>query len=139
MNPIQKMFISGHVKMIRLTGGKIGGQMAGMRVLVLTTTGKKTGLKRSVPIVFIEDEAGNPVVTGSNNGGPADPAWFGNLKANPDVTYELAGKTIQAKAVIAEPALRNKLWAELTSKHKNFAEYEKKTTRTIPMVVLKPV
>ena len=139
MNAIMKLVVKTHTGLFRLTGGKFGGTMQGGKVLLLTTTGRKSGQARTVPLGYIEDEAGNPVVTASAAGSDAHPAWYENLKAKPEITYQVGDKTIQARAEIADPELRNRLWATLTAKHPGYLEYMKKTTRVIPMVILKPM
>jgi deazaflavin-dependent oxidoreductase (nitroreductase family) len=140
MNAFGRMFINTHVKVFQLTGGKLGGKMGNAgTVLLLTTKGRKTGLQRTVPVVYIQDDAGHPVVTASMGGQPQNPAWFDNLSANSEVSYQTGSQVIRARAVVADPALREKLWAKLTAKHGQFLEYAKKTTRIIPMVVLEPL
>jgi deazaflavin-dependent oxidoreductase (nitroreductase family) len=138
MNPIGKLFMQTHVGLYRLTGGALGGKMGNGRIVLLTTKGRKTGKERTVPVMFIEDESGNPVVAASYAGMPQNPAWFENLKATPEVTYQIGGKITRARAEIAPPELRDALWKKLTAQYKNFLAYEKKTTRVIPMVTLKP-
>lgn len=138
MPSLWKLFTNVHTGLYRLTGGRVGARMGDMRVLLLTTTGRKTGVARTTPLAFIEDDAGNLVITASAGGAPQNPKWFDNLSANPDVSYQLDGRVVQARAEVAQPAVRDALWAKLTSKHKNFLDYERKTTRVIPMVTLKP-
>jgi deazaflavin-dependent oxidoreductase (nitroreductase family) len=127
-----------HIGLYKATGGAIGGSMAGGKILLLTTKGRKTGKERTVPVMFIEDDAGHPVVCASKAGAPENPLWFENLKATPAVTYQIGSKTTAASAEIAGPELRDQLWKKLTAKYPNFLSYEKKTTRVIPMVTLKP-
>jgi deazaflavin-dependent oxidoreductase (nitroreductase family) len=134
-----KLFMALHVGLYRLTGGRIGGAMNGGTILLLTTTGRKTGKARTVPVMMFRDDAGNPVVTASKAGAPDNPAWFENLKAKPEVTYQVGAEVKKARAEIAPPELRNQLWAKLTAKYKGFLEYEKKTTRVIPMVTLRSI
>ena len=136
MNAFMKMAIAVHVRLFRATNGKIGGSMMGGKVLLLTTTGRKTGQSRTVPVMYIEDAGGHPVVSASAAGAPEDPAWFKNLVSNPEVTYEIPGKKVTAKAFVAPREQRDQLWKELTTRFPNFLSYEKKTTRVIPMVVL---
>lgn len=140
MSPLFKAVITTHVALFRITGGRIGANAGkGRRLLLLTTTGRKTGLQRVVPVLYIEDDAGNPVVTASMGGQPQNPAWFDNLSANPEVSYQTGDQIVRARAVVAEPALRDALWVKLTTRHPHFLDYQKKTTRIIPMVVLKPL
>lgn len=127
-----------HVGLYRLTSGRIGGRMAGGTFLLLTTTGRKTGKAHTVPLLYFLDDNGNPVVAASNAGLPGNPAWFANLRANPRVSYQIGGARKFAQADIASPELRDRLWTKLTTKIKGYLEYEKKTTRIIPMVTLRP-
>jgi len=137
MNPFARALIGTHVSLFRLTGGRFGSW--GGKLLLLTTTGRKTGKTRTVPLRYIRDEAGHPVVTASMGGQPMDPAWFNNIKSNPELTYELDGRPVKARGEVAPPDVREKLWAKLTAVAPGFIGYQKKTTRIIPMVVLKPV
>jgi deazaflavin-dependent oxidoreductase (nitroreductase family) len=133
-----KLFVRFHVWMFRSSGGKRMSTMRGGKVLLLTTKGRKSGQLRTVPLMYIEDEHGNPVVTASAGGAPTHPAWFNNLVARTDVTVELPGKTVNSHAEVAAPDKRAELWAKLVSKHAGFSEYAKKAGREIPMVILKP-
>lgn len=137
---ILKLFTATHIGLFRSTNGKLGSKLAGMPVLLLTTTGNKSGQPRTVPLTYIEDEDGNPVITASAGGAPKHPAWFQNLSANPKVTVELPGRKLQRRAEVAPPEVRSRLWEKLTSKYKGYEGYAKKTKgiREIPMVILKP-
>src|SRR5437867_6050855 len=109
-----------HVGLYRLTSERIGGRMRGGTILLLTTTGRKTGKARTVPVMYFLDDDGNPVVTASKAGLPENPAWFENLKVNPRVTYQIGGERKIAQADIAPPELRDRLWTKLTTKFKGF-------------------
>jgi deazaflavin-dependent oxidoreductase (nitroreductase family) len=135
-NPFFKMFVGLHVGLYRLTGGRLGSSMLGGKVLLLTTTGRKTGKTRTVPVMYIEDPKGNPVVAASYAGKPVHPAWFHNIQKSADVRYQIGGREVPAHAEVLPDAERDVLWKELTTRFPNFAEYEKKTTRVIPMVAL---
>lgn len=141
MSPIFKLFLKFHIRLFRWSNGKLLSQFGGSRILLLTTVGRKTGEARTVPLMYIEDDRGNPVVTASNGGNPQPPAWFHNLSANPDVTIELPGRTQKLRARVATPDERGKLWTKLVSVEKRFLDYEAKTRgkREIPMVVLEPI
>ena len=125
---------------MREHGGKItGGPMAGRTLLVLTTTGAKTGEPR-VAIVTYTRDGDAYAVAASKSGMPTNPAWFANLVAHPTVTIEAAGKTTEAKAVVAEGADRDTLWNRHVEAHPEFADYPQKTGgRVIPMIRLIPV
>lgn len=137
MNPLMKLFVGTHVRLYRLSGGKVGGSIAGGRLLLLTTTGKKTGKSRTVPLMFIEDDQSRPVIAASFGGAPADPAWFSNIKNSPSVRYQIGDREVQATAEILPGPERDRMWGILKSKYPNYGEYEKKTSRVIPMVALR--
>jgi len=122
----------------RRTGGKLGGAMQGLPVLLLTTTGRKTGKERTTPLGYFEHDGGY-VITASNAGFDTHPAWFHNLKSNPPVTLEIQEKQLTAIAELANPELRQKLWARLVELAPGYRAYQKRTTREIPIVILRPV
>lgn len=137
MNPLFKSFVGLHVRLYRWTGGRIGGSMADGQLLLLTTTGRKTGKTRTVPLMYIEDDGGDPVIAASFAGAPQNPAWFNNIQKNPDVRFQIRDREVAAKAEILPPEKRDELWKKLTARYPRFGEYEKKTTRVIPMVALR--
>ena len=119
----------------RATGGKVTGDFAGAPLLLLTTIGSKSGLPRTVPIVYGTD--GDEIyVIASMAGAPKDPAWFNNLVAHPEVTVELGEQTFTATAVVVDRGERDRLYAEQVAVMPGFADYEKKTTRVIPVIKL---
>jgi deazaflavin-dependent oxidoreductase (nitroreductase family) len=120
----------------RAHGGQVtSGPFAGRPVLLLTTTGAKSGQPRLAPLVYSRDDD-DYIVVASKGGAPSHPAWYHNLLANPVVTVEAAGETFEARARVTEGAERDRLFAERAATSPNFAEYQKKTTRVIPVVVL---
>jgi deazaflavin-dependent oxidoreductase (nitroreductase family) len=126
------------VSLYRRTNGKVGGRIAGLQVLLLTTIGRKTGEERTTPLgYFIED--GNYIITASNAGRNANPAWFLNLRANPHVKIEIQDQQVEAKAEVVPPEKRTSLWSKLISLSPQYANYSKKTNREIPMVILHPL
>ena len=130
MKSLWKLANAIHLGLYRLTSGRIGGRMGDGTILLLTTTGRKTGKARTVPVLYFLDDDGNPVVTASNAGLPKNPAWFENLRVNPRVTYQIGAERKIARADIAPPELRDRLWTRLTTNFKGFVEYQKKTTRS---------
>ncbi len=126
------------VFLYRLTGGKVGGRMQGLSVLLLRTTGRKTGQERTTPLGYFT-ENGNYVITASNAGRAKHPAWFLNLRANPRVTIEVQDRQIEAQAEVAAPEKRNVLWSQLISLSPAYANYARKTAREIPLVILHPL
>ena len=126
------------ISLYRLTGGKLGGKVQGLPVLLLTTTGCKTGKKRITPLGYIEHD-GSYVITATNAGFETHPAWFHNLKSHPQVALQVRDKQLTAVAEIADPNLRKQLWAKFVERAPGYGAYEKRTTREIPMVLLRPV
>lgn len=126
------------VSLYRLTHGKFGGRVQGLPVLLLTTTGRKTGKERTTPLgYFVEN--GNYIISASNAGFDTQPAWFHNLRANPHVKLEVQDQRMDADAEIASPPKRSLLWTKLISLSPAHAKYAEKTRREIPMIVLRPL
>jgi deazaflavin-dependent oxidoreductase (nitroreductase family) len=121
----------------RANGGKVGGGFDGAPMLLLHTTGAKSGKARVNPVVYQADD-GHYVVFASKAGAPSDPDWFRNITANPDVTIEVGDRTIPVHARVAEGDERERLWSKQKELMPGFAEYEQKAGRTIPVVVLEP-
>lgn len=137
-DPVAEMhaFNQGVIDEYRATGGEVTGAFAGAPLLLLTTTGARSGTERTVPVVFGRD--GDDVfVIASKAGAPTHPAWFHNLVAHPEVTVELGSETFRAAAEVADPADRDRLYAQQAAAMPNFAEYEEKTDRVIPVVRLR--
>ena len=120
----------------RANSGQVtSGPFAGRPVLLLTTTGAKSGQPRLAPVVYSRD-GDHYVIVASKGGAPTHPAWYHNLLANPVVTVEVGRETFEARARVTEGAERDRLFAQRVAANPNFAEYQKKTTRVIPVVVL---
>jgi deazaflavin-dependent oxidoreductase (nitroreductase family) len=119
----------------RANDGKVSGGFEGAPLLLLTTTGAKSGRRHTTPLVYLSD-GDRIVVFGSKGGAPTNPAWFHNLVANPAVTVELPGETFDAEAVVVEGAERDRLFAAQKAVMPTFAEYEAKTDRRIAVIVL---
>ena len=123
------------VEEYRANGGKLSGQLAGSRLMLLTTTGAKTGLPRVAPLGFAT-EGDRWLVIASANGSPKAPDWYHNLVANPEVTVELGSERIPARAMTAEGAERDRLWDYLMSQMPFISEHEQRAGRQIPIVIL---
>ena len=121
----------------RANEGRVGGQFEGAPILLLTTTGAKSGLSRTSPMMYLA-EGDRRFVFASKAGAPTNPDWFHNLKANPQVTVEIGSETFGARAQEVVGAERDRIYAEQASRFPGFAEYQEKTTRTIPVVELLP-
>lgn len=123
---------------VRSDGGVLTGPMAGRPIMILTTTGAKTGLPREAIATFSRDGEAY-VVAGSKGGAPEDPHWFTNLRANPIVKVETEGKAFEARADVAAGTDRDALWNRHVARNPEFGEYPSKTERIIPMARLTPV
>ena len=133
-----KLFMGLHVFIYRLTGGKLGGSMGRFKVLILTTKGRKSGKILSNPVGYFERD-GKYIVVASNGGADKNPSWYYNIKGNPnDVTIQVNEKTMKVKPEIVLGEPRKPLYEWIASIAPNFGNYEKKTTREIPLVFLKP-
>jgi deazaflavin-dependent oxidoreductase (nitroreductase family) len=121
----------------RANGGTVaGGPLAGRQIVLLTTTGARTGLPRTCPLVYSMDGADH-IVVASKGGAPVPPAWYLNLLADPVVTVEVAGEAFQARAtVIGGGPDRDRLYARHAEVEPGFLEYESRTDRVIPVVRL---
>ena len=128
-----------HQPIFRLSKGRIGGRGLGMPVLVLTTTGAKSGAKRSVMLTSPLQLGDSYVLVASRGGDDRNPAWLHNLQADPAVEVELDGRTRPMRARVADAAERAELWPRIVADHSNYGSYQSKTDREIPVVVLDPV
>ena len=123
------------IEEFRANGGKVTGTFAGRPLLLITTKGAKSGEERTTPLVYSKD-GDRFVVIASMGGAPRHPAWFFNVRANPEVTLEVGAETFTATASIADGAERDRLFNAQAAGMPAFAEYQQKTTRVIPVVVL---
>jgi deazaflavin-dependent oxidoreductase (nitroreductase family) len=122
----------------RGNGGKVGGAFEGSPLLLLQTTGAKTGRTRVKPLVYRRD-GDRLVVFGTKGGSPTHPEWYYNVRANPRVTVEVGSDRFEADARVAPPDERDRLWRLQTQDVPVFADYQKRTDRTIPVVILERV
>jgi len=123
------------VEAFRASGGNVGGQFAGVPLLLLTTTGAKSGAPRISPLAYLP-EGGNIYVFAGNRGAPTNPGWYHNLVAHPDVTVELGTETFEARATIIESVEGERLGRIQVQKIPALAELQEKITRKIPVVLL---
>ncbi len=126
-----------HVLLYRFTGGRLGNKVAGLQVLVLTTTGRKSGKLRLHPLGYFLDQ-GRYILIASNGGREHHPDWFVNLKATPKTSIQVNTKTIQVTAQILPEAERDRLWDQLIQTAPLYAGYARRTARVIPLVALTP-
>ncbi|MEW9553559.1 nitroreductase family deazaflavin-dependent oxidoreductase [Nonomuraea sp. NPDC050783] len=121
----------------RANEGRVGGMFEGAPLLLVTTTGAKSGRPATTPVMYLADGE-RYVIIASNAGADNHPAWYHNLRANPAATIEVGTDTFQVKAVIIEGEERDRLYARMVEQAPGFADYEKKTSRRIPVVALLP-
>jgi len=126
-----------NVPLYRLSGGRLLGKVNNAPVLLLTTTGRKSGQQRTAPVVYLAD-GDNYVVIGSNAGHSRTPAWSLNLKANPEAEVEVGRRRIPVRPRVAEGEERAELWRRHNEQYSGFDEYEARTDRDISLFVLEP-
>ena len=125
-----------HVGLYRASRGRLGGRISrGAPVLLLTTTGRKSGKQRTTPLLYLED-AGRYVVIASVGGAPKHPAWYLNLLANPAATLEVGSRKLPVTASTASPEERARLWPLAVQMYPGYNAYQAKTAREIPVVIL---
>jgi deazaflavin-dependent oxidoreductase (nitroreductase family) len=130
-----KAVTAAHIAAYKATGGKVGGKLMRMPVLLLTTTGRKTGQKRTSPLTYIPD-GDDIVIVASKGGHPKPPAWYLNLTANPAVEVQTGSQTRTLNARTANAEERARLWPIVTKTYSGYAGYQKRTDREIPLVIL---
>jgi len=126
-----------HPLILRLSGGRVGGSIKGMPVLVVTTTGRKTGQPRPTPLTAIEAD-GHTYVVASKGGDDRHPAWYLNLVAHPEVVVNRDGRTTPMLARVLSPEERAAVWPVVTRTYQGYAGYQERTDREIPVVELVP-
>lgn len=126
------------IEEFRANDGKVGGRFEGKTLLLLHTTGAKTGKERVNPVAYVRDD-GDYVVIASKGGAPDNPDWYYNILANPLVTVEVGTETFQAKAEVAEEPERTRLYNKMADMMDSFNDYRRKTDRVIPVFKLTPV
>jgi F420H(2)-dependent quinone reductase len=124
-----RLAMSVHIALYRLTRGRLGGK----NIILLTTTGRKSGQARTKPLFHIKDGA-SYVVIASAGGSDKNPAWYTNLIANPNVLVEDHGRTINGIASATDASERARLWQKVVAQAPNFGAYEHRTKRVIPVV-----
>jgi len=123
------------IEAFRANAGKVGGFWEGKPLLLLTTTGAKSGTKHTTPTMYLRD-SNRLLVFASKGGAPGNPDWYYNLLAHPEVTVEVGPETYQATAVPVTGEERDRLYAKQAELYPQFADYQRKTTRKIPVIAL---
>ncbi len=126
-----------HARAYRETGGERGYIWNNATTLLLTTKGRRSGAEKTVPLIFVKD-GDNYVIIASLGGAPKHPAWYLNLAANPRVTLQVKDKALEANARTAQSPERERLWAKAVEAWPQYDDYQAKTIRRIPVVVLEP-
>jgi deazaflavin-dependent oxidoreductase (nitroreductase family) len=132
------LITAGHRFLYRISRGRLGNRIGGMRILLLTTLGRRTGQRRVTPLLYVEDK-GRFVVVASNAGDDRDPAWWLNLKERPEAQLQVGSEHISVRARAAASDERPRLWTELDSAYRYYPEYRTRTERDIPIVILEPL
>jgi deazaflavin-dependent oxidoreductase (nitroreductase family) len=125
------------IEEFRANGGKVGGGFEGTPLLLLHTTGARSGRERVTPVTYRRVDGGYAVFA-SKAGAPTNPDWYHNLVAHPQVQAEIGTQTVRLTARVADPQEREPIWTAQKTANPGFADYERKTTREIPVVILEP-
>ena len=126
-----------HAAVFRATNGRVLGRMLKSPVLLLVTVGRKTGQRRTTPLLYLED-GDRYVIVASNGGTAKHPVWWLNLRANPEAVVEVGGKEIPVRARETEGEEKARLWKELVKMYPPYQDYQDRTDRRIPVVLLQP-
>jgi F420H(2)-dependent quinone reductase len=127
-----------HSSIYRASDGHVWGKMFGAPVLLLSTTGRKSGQRRTTPLVYTMD-GDDFVLIASNGGAPKHPAWYLNLMANPDATVEVGDREARVRAEEAHQYEKARLWQKMVEVYSGYDGYQRKTEREIPVIVLHPL
>ena len=136
--PLLRRLMYGHVVVYRASHGLIGHRFPGAPpMLLLDHVGAKSGAKRTSPLLYMRDGE-NVVLVASKGGHPRNPAWFHNLIANPDTTVQIGSARRAVHARVAKPAERKRLWPKVVKIYSGYRDYQRRTEREIPLVILEP-
>ena len=134
--PVLGRLMDGHMYLYRATHGLIGHRIPGLPpMLLLDHVGAKSGVKRTAPLLYIRD-GDDVVIVASKGGFPKHPAWFHNLRANPDTTVQIGSERRAVRTRIATPQERERLWPKAVAAYHDYARYQQRTDREIPLVIL---
>jgi len=129
-----------HTALYKVSGGRLGHKIPGVpgKMLLLDHVGAKSGTKRTAPLLYFRDGE-DLVIVASKGGFPKHPAWFHNLKANPDTTVQVGSHHVPVHARVASPEERERLWPEAVKSYHGYADYQVRSKgREIPLVILEP-
>ena len=126
-----------HSGVYRATGGRLLGRMGRSPILILNTVGRKSGKKRATPLLYVADGE-DFVIIASKGGAPSHPAWYLNLKATPDASVEVGDRKVRVRAEEVGGGEKERLWKRMAEMYPTYDDYQKKTKREIPLLVLHP-
>jgi deazaflavin-dependent oxidoreductase (nitroreductase family) len=137
--PLKQIIPAVHLAVFRASNGRFGSKLAGQKMLLLTTTGRRSGRRRTVPLLYVDD-GDRYIVIGSNWAGPKHPLWVGNLLAKPEARVQVRNKRRRVTAHIAAGEERERLWELVTRQYSEYNAYAARlaATREIPLIVLTP-
>jgi deazaflavin-dependent oxidoreductase (nitroreductase family) len=136
--PLLRRLMGAHTLIYRLTGGLVGHRFPGAPpMLLLDHVGAKSGAKRTTPLLYVDDHP-NVVLVASKGGHPKNPAWYHNLRANPDTTVQIGSERRAVHARVANADERKRLWPKAVATYSGYRGYQQRTTREIPLVILEP-
>ena len=130
-------FTQAHVRAYRVSRGRIGRSFRGAPVLLLDHVGRKSGRHMTSPLIYGEDGA-NLIIVASFGGAPRDPAWWPNLKANPETTVNVYGDVRRVRARRASAEEKARIWPKMVAVYAPYEDYQRRTDRDIPVVILEP-
>jgi F420H(2)-dependent quinone reductase len=133
---LQNAFTTVHVFLYRKSNGAIGGKFGKSPMVLLTTTGRRSGKQRTVPLLYLAD-GGNIVLVASNGGAVKHPTWWLNLQAHPDAEIQIKGVKQRVRAEQASPKEKERLWPALVNMYPGYKRYQEITNRDIPVVILR--
>ena len=134
--PVLRRLMGVHAHLYRATNGLVGHRIPGLApMLLLDHVGAKTGVKRTSPLLYVTDD-GNLVIVASKGGYPKNPSWFHNLRANPETTVQVGSERRAVHARVATAEERKRLWPKVVRAYSGYSDYQARTGREIPLVIL---
>lgn len=136
--PVLQRMTAGHTLVYRATGGRIGHRLPGLpQMLLLDHVGAKSGTRRTIPLLYLEDGR-DVVIVASKGGHPRNPGWYHNLLANADTTVQIGRERRAVRARVADAGERARLWPKAVALYGSYRDYQERTEREIPLVILEP-
>jgi F420H(2)-dependent quinone reductase len=136
--PVLRRLMNGHAAIYRATNGLVGHRIPGLPpMLLLDHVGAKSGIARTTPLLYVKDGS-DIVLVASKGGNPKHPAWYHNLRANPDATVQIGSERRPVCARVATPEERRRLWPKAVAAYGGYRQYQARTDREIPLVILQP-